>query len=154
MDLQNERTCSMEELVPLMQEQLKMGQRVRFSPRGVSMLPMLRHGKDQVELAPPAKDPQKYDVILYKRTTGMYVLHRVVKTEGERIYCLGDHLYAWDPPILKDAVIGIVCGFWRKSTYRSVENGWYRLYCRIWVFSYPLRRFLWRGIGWIKRRIK
>jgi hypothetical protein len=73
------RNVSMAELVPLFQEQLEMGRSVRFAPRGVSMLPMLRPGLDTVVLSPAPERLRKYDLPLYRRDNGHYVLHRVVE---------------------------------------------------------------------------
>ena len=64
------------------------GQSVRFSPRGVSMLPMLRQGRDSVVLSPAPKQLRKYDLPLYRRDDGSYVLHRVVKA-GQTYACMG-----------------------------------------------------------------
>ena len=47
-----EYVTQLDSLMPLIQERLAAGQTVRFSPMGISMLPMLRQGKDKVELAP------------------------------------------------------------------------------------------------------
>ena len=71
-------TLQMDELMPLILERLAAGQDVRFSPRGVSMLPMLRQGRDTVTLSPVTGRLRKYDLPLYRREDGRYVLHRVV----------------------------------------------------------------------------
>ncbi len=42
--------------MPLIRETLEEGKCVQFSPRGVSMLPMLRQGKDTVTLSPIEKN--------------------------------------------------------------------------------------------------
>ena len=47
-----ERDVRMGDVFPLMLETLERGQSVRFSPRGTSMLPMLRQGVDAVTLSP------------------------------------------------------------------------------------------------------
>ena len=64
------RNVSMAELVPLFQEQLEMGRSVRFAPRGVSMLPMLRPGLDTVVLSPAPERLKKFDLPLYQRDNG------------------------------------------------------------------------------------
>ena len=54
-------------LMPLLRERLAAGQTVRYLPfRGISMLPMLRQGKDSVELAPLPEKLKKYDLPLYQ----------------------------------------------------------------------------------------
>ena len=49
MNLDRDYFAYMKDLVPLFQERLSAGQTVRFSPRGISMLPMLRQGIDDVD---------------------------------------------------------------------------------------------------------
>ena len=39
---------NLETMLPLIEECLENGQNVKFSPRGISMLPMIRQGKDSV----------------------------------------------------------------------------------------------------------
>lgn len=47
---------------------------------GVSMLPMLKTGRDSVVIRPPAGRLKRLDVALYKRG-GDYVLHRVIEVK-------------------------------------------------------------------------
>ena len=61
MDSSNKHMICEEELLPLVYERLEAGFKVRYlSFRGVSMLPMLRQGKDSVELAPLPEKLKKY----------------------------------------------------------------------------------------------
>lgn len=153
MSLPNERVCSMEELVPLMREQLAAGQKVCFSPRGTSMLPMLRQGKDRVELAPLKEQPKKFDLLLYQNAHGAYVLHRVVAV-GETLSCMGDNQFVVEKGICKEQIIGIVSGYSRGDKMRSVASFRHQAYCRLWHWSRPLRHFWRRGWGWLKRKRK
>ena len=52
----------LEQMMPLIRERLAAGHTVRFSPRGVSMLPMLRQGIDSVEFSPVPPVLKKYDL--------------------------------------------------------------------------------------------
>ena len=54
-----ERNVRLEQVMPLMLERLSDGQTVTFSPRGISMLPMLRQGLDTVELSAVPKKLKK-----------------------------------------------------------------------------------------------
>ena len=152
MDLWNERQCSMDELIPLIQEQLAKGKKVRFSPRGVSMLPMLRQGKDCVELKLLIGSPKKYDILLYRGAQGNYILHRVVSV-GNSLSCMGDHQFVKEEGIRQEQIIGVVSGFYRGERYRSIECLDYWLYCRFWYHSRALRHFLLRGGGFLRRTL-
>ena len=144
---------SMDELVPLFREQLALGRSVRFSPKGVSMLPMLREGKDSVVLSPVPEKLKKYDLPLYQRDNGKYILHRIVKA-GETYTCMGDNQFTREDGLRQDQMIGLVTAFYRGNRKISVRSPIYWLYCRAWYWSRPLRHFWRRGIGWIRRHCK
>ena len=46
---------------------------------GNSMLPFLVHGRDTVYLSKLKRPVKKGDVLLYRRDSGAYILHRVYK---------------------------------------------------------------------------
>ena len=58
------KELQLEQLMPLWKERLEAGQSVRFSPKGISMLPLLRQGTDSVLLSPPTARLKKYDIVL------------------------------------------------------------------------------------------
>lgn len=148
-----ETFAPMEELVPLIQEALSEGQTVQISPRGISMLPMLRQGIDSVVLSPVPDDLKKYDLPLYQRENGKYVLHRIVDA-GCTYTCMGDNQFTPEPGLRQEQMIAVVTAFYRGGKYHSVSEPCYWLYCRIWHYSRPLRRFWRRGMGWIRRHLK
>ena len=80
--MNHETLSSMDAMVPLMKEALSLGRSVRFSPKGISMLPMLRQGRDSVVLSPAPERLRKYDIPLYIRENGQYVLHRIIQAKG------------------------------------------------------------------------
>lgn len=149
MAVNNVHLVPMEELVPLFCEQLNAGGKVSFTPRGNSMRPMLRHGIDTVELSPIIGELKKYDVVLYRRDNGKYVLHRIVKA-GESYTCIGDNQYHREYGLRRDQMIAIVTAFTRKGKAYSTDSPGYKLYYRLWHYSRFPRRVL-RGI---KYRIK
>lgn len=138
--------------MPLIQEQLDRGQTVRFSPRGTSMLPMLRQGLDTVTLSPAPERLRKFDLPLYRRENGQYVLHRVIRA-GSAYTCMGDNQFAPEPGVGHDQVIALVTAFSRDGREYSVHSPAYWLYCRLWHFSRPVRR-LWRRSRSLLRRLK
>lgn len=143
----------MDALMPLFREQLSAGRSVRFSPRGVSMLPMLRQGIDTVTLSPPPEKLKKYDLPLYQRSNGRYILHRVVRV-GQTYTCIGDNQFELETGVEHAQIIGLVTSFSRGSREWSVKDFRYRLYCRFWHHSRPFRHFWRRGIGWLRRHLK
>ena len=146
-----EHNIRLEELLPLIRERLDQGQNVRFSPRGTSMLPMLREGTDAVVLSPVPQRLKKYDLPLYRRENGQFVLHRIVKA-GENYTCMGDNQFWKENGLSHTQMIAIVSAFSRSGKEHSVNELGYRLYCRVWHYSRPVRR-LWRLANRVIRRI-
>jgi len=129
-----------EELLPLIRERLSAGQRIRYLPfRGVSMLPMLRQGKDSVELAPLPGKLKKYDLPVYQYSSGKVVMHRVVAVKDDCYICLGDNTYSYEE-IHPEQLIALVSAFKRGERRIGVDAWHYRLYCRVWCALYPVRK--------------
>ena len=152
MDSFVEKQYRLEDLMPLIREQLAAGKTVRFSPRGTSMLPMLRQGKDQVVLSPLPEKLKKYDLPLYQRKNGQFVLHRIVGV-GDTYTCLGDNQFDTEPGLGHDQMIALVTAFTRNGREIPVTAWHYRLYCRLWYHSRSIRRFYRRGINWLRRHL-
>ena len=144
---------SLEELMPIMKECLSAGKSFRFSPRGKSMLPLLREGKDSVLLSPLQEKLKKYDVPLYQRDDGKYVLHRITAVD-ETITCIGDNQFVYESGLRHDQMIAVMTGFYRGERFVSVNSLCYKIYCRFWHYSRPLRHFWKRGIGFLRRHLK
>lgn len=139
-----------EELMPLIRERLAAGYAVRYLPfRGVSMLPMLRQGKDSVELSPLPATLKKYDLPVYLRPNGQYVMHRVVKVKGDVCLCLGDNTEVFET-VRPDQMIGVVSAFRRGKKRIEVTSLGYGLYCRLWRPTRLLRK----GYKWAKHTAK
>lgn len=142
----------LKDIMPVIQEYLTVGQTVRFKPRGVSMLPMLRQGVDSVVLSPLPDQLRKYDLPLYQRDDGKYILHRIVAV-GETYTCIGDNQFDLESGVRHDQMIALVTGFYRGDKFHAVTEPGYWLYCRLWHYSRPVRHFWRRGIGWIRRHL-
>lgn len=110
--------------------------------KGTSMMPLLKEGRDRVELKPYCHERlKKGDVVLYKKNDGTLVLHRIIKTEnGEFFTVLGDHQFNNDERVNNNQIIAVACGFFIKGRYVNEKTRWYRLYKKIWLSSLTVRR--------------
>lgn len=147
-----QKDVRLEQLMPLFLKQLEAGGTVRFGPRGTSMLPMLRQGIDSVELSPLPEKLKKYDLPLYQRESGQYVLHRVIGA-GETYTCIGDNQFEPESGLHHSQMIALVTAFYRGGKRHSVDSLSHRLYCRFWHHSRPVRRFWRRCKSFARRRI-
>ena len=67
------KIVQIEDIVPIIEEQLKSGGKVSFTPRGTSMLPLFRDNVDTVILATPEFTLKKYNIVFYRRNNGQYI---------------------------------------------------------------------------------
>ena len=73
-----------------LQPYLDSGYTVRMRPKGYSMLPTINDRTDMVRLA--RKDSLRlWDVVLAEIEPGHYVLHRVMRIDGDTLILKGDH---------------------------------------------------------------
>ena len=131
----------LDDLMPIIRERLAAGESVRFSPHGTSMLPMLKDGRDQVILSPLPAKLKKYDLPLYQRQNGQYVLHRIVKVK-DGYTCMGDNQFVPEPGLQYEQMVGIVTGFTHKGKEYSTICLNYKMYCRVWCAARPIRHLL------------
>ena len=130
---------SEEVLMVLVQERLAAGYKVRYLPfKGVSMLPLLRQGKDRVELGPLPQKLKKYDLPVYQMPSGKYLMHRILKVTPTHYICLGDNTLEFET-IYPEQMIGVVTAIERNGKRIEVSHPLYRLYCLIWGHTRPLR---------------
>ena len=149
----NKRELSLNEMIPLFNERLALGGEVQISPKGISMLPMLRQGRDSVVLAKAPEKLKKYDIPLYQRHDGKYVLHRIVKVENNYT-CIGDNQLIEEKNVEHCQIIAYVTAFYRDNKRYSINNPIYKAYCCLWVNSKKLRIFFKKIRNRIKRIIK
>ena len=111
---------------------------------GTSMLPLLKEGRDRVELEPCSQERlKKGDVVLYKKNDGTLVLHRIIKTENREFFTvLGDHQFKNAERVNKHQIIAVACGFFIKGRYVTEKTRWYRLYKKIWLCNLNFRRII------------
>ena len=143
----------LEQLLPLIQERLASGESVQFTPQGTSMRPTIYGGRDQVVLSPLPEKLKKYDLPLYCRDDGQFVLHRIVKV-AETYTCVGDNQFILEEGVPQEWMIALTSGFVRKGKYYSVDSFGYRVYCRLWHWTRPIRYFVLRYGQAVLRRLK
>lgn len=119
---------------------------------GVSMLPLLREGKDLFTITRKGKKRcKKYDVVLYRRPPASYVLHRIVKVREHDYVLLGDNCLNKEYGIRDDDILGVMTTMIRGGKEISVQKKTYQFLVRVWYFLYPLRAFFMRFKYYIKR---
>ena len=106
---------------------------------GSSMSPFLVHGRDTVYLSPLSAALKKGDMILYRRQSGAYVLHRIRAVEGETFTLIGDGQTEPEPGIRRDQVLAVVTAVRRKGRLLKKGSFWWEFFEKIWLNMIPLR---------------
>lgn len=136
------KEVQLDDIIDLMLDKLASGGTVTFTPNGTSMLPMLRDGEDAVILrSTGGKRLHLFDVPLYRRDNGQYVLHRVIDfcRDGSYVMC-GDNQFTKEKGIRDDQIIAVLAGFHRKGQMYTPQSFRYRIYINFWYYTRPIRR--------------
>lgn len=122
-------------------ELLKEGKTVNFKVKGVSMLPFIVGDRDSVSMK--ALPFEEGDAVLAQLPSSVYVLHRVLKIEGELVTLKGDgNLQGTEHCRLED-VRGKVLAVLKKGEKRVEVD----------TLSYKKRVSCWNSLPYIIRRI-
>lgn len=103
---------------------------------GDSMYPLIKP-RDLLVIEACEKPLKKYDVPLYKRDTGQYVLHRIVKIKNGEYYICGDNRRGFERGITDRHILGKLTFIIRDGREIPIDAPKYRVYDRL----LPLRRF-------------
>ena len=145
------KSVTLSDVYDVMMEMLNSGGTVNFNPRGTSMLPTLHNDGDRVVLK-KFKTLKKYDLPLYLRDDGQFVLHRVHKVNSDGTYNMcGDNQWHLEKGIRPDQIIGTVVSIQRGNKVIKTTNPLYKLYVVLWVKSRVVRRIVVSGFRKIKR---
>ena len=114
---------------------------VAFPVRGVSMRPLIKAGRDAVIVEAKAGRLARFDVGLFKRDAGDYVLHRVLSVEpGGYRFCGDSQTFTED--VREDQVIGCMAALVRGGREVDLRGAAYRAYVALWCRLFPARRIL------------
>lgn len=120
---------SMAQLAPLITEVVGDGGEFRLYPRGTSMRPLIRQGLDSVALVFPKAKPKRGEILLYQRSDGQYVLHRLMRCEKDGTLCFsGDNHKELEHGIAHEQIVATVAAVFRGEKRRSSTDAFMRCY--------------------------
>ena len=123
-------------------EQLELHGKIIYTNVGTSMMPLLREGRDVMIIERPSGRLKKYDVPLYIRPDGLYVLHRILKVRKDDYVICGDHCTVKEYGITDDDIVGVLTGVIRDGKTITTDSLGYKLYYHLWCDFFPIRVFL------------
>lgn len=107
---------------------------------GTSMLPLIRENRDLIIIEKKGGERlKKYDVVLYKRANGQYVLHRIIKVREADYIISGDHCTYKEYGITDNQILGVLTAVVRDGKTIKTTNKKYLLYTHLWCDFYYIR---------------
>lgn len=112
---------------------------IAFVPSGNSMWPILKNKGQSVVVVKKTGRLGRYDVALYERPGGVYVLHRVMKSEDDGYVICGDSQFSLER-VKEDQVFGVMTGFYRGKKYVPCTDEKYKKKVENWYKRVKLRK--------------
>lgn len=129
-------------IMPVVEELLDIGKRVRITVTGMSMYPFLRGNKDSVELiSTNYQEVRRGDIVLVLRDNNQFVLHRIIKKKKKNFYLNGDAQQWSEGPIFPEQIVAKVITVWRGDKSISCSSRGWRILSLLWRFLFPIRCF-------------
>jgi len=124
-----------EDYEELIRAVLDSGGEFRIYPHGISMLPLLRQGRDSVALRTLDRPPRKFDILFYKRRDGNYILHRIKKVTPDGLIMWGDNHTMLEYGVTEDMIIGYAARIFRDEKELNCDSFSYRVFLWLWQFK-------------------
>lgn len=125
--------------------------RLIYSSVGDSMLPMIKQGRDLLVIEKPAGRLKRYDIPLYKRDNGRYVLHRILKVRDKDYVICGDNRYRPEYGITDRHIIGVLTAVITDGVEKPLTGMRYGLYVFFWCRLFCVRALILRVVSFMKR---
>ena len=124
------------------EEQLEKYGQLCYPNVGVSMMPLLRQGRDLMVIQ---RQPcRRYDAVLFRRPgvagRGAYVLHRILRCNDDGTYWIvGDNCVTGET-VRQENILGVLTAVVRdgKKTVKVTDPAM-RVYVFLWGRLYPIR---------------
>lgn len=141
-----EQGVMMQEISRLISE----GKTISINAKGYSMNPFIVHMKDQITLGSWTDDQiKKGAVVLVKDVRGCYIIHRIIKREGNVLTLMGDGNIGIIETAYVEDIIALMHAVIKKGRTYSVNSLSWRLYSWFWKLLTPVRRYplaVWRRL--------
>ncbi len=122
------------------EQELEQNGSLIYTTVGMSMRPFLRSGQDLMVIERPGSGRCKpRDVVLYRRRSGKYVLHRIMWVRKDDYVLCGDNCWNLEPGIRDDQILGVLTAVIRDGKRQDVGQWSYRAKVFAWWLLYPIR---------------
>ena len=132
---------------------LQEGKIVQTKLRGYSMYPLFVPGREDVRIESCRQDSlHRGDVVLYRRTGGRLVLHRIHHIKNGKYYMVGDNQTEIEGPLEPEQIKGKMTAFIKNGKIIPEDNVYYRMYAATWLFFRPCRPAIGKIVHFFKSR--
>ena len=135
----NVKVVAPEELMEPLLALLEETEPVPLVISGYSMTPFLDHGRDTVYLSKVKTPLRRGDMVLYRRDSGAYILHRIYRVEDGTYTLVGDAQIQLEPGIRPDQVLAKVTAVYRKGKLLKKGSFWWDFFEKVWIRMVPAR---------------
>ncbi len=140
------------EYVAMLKGLTEEGHLVSLIVSGWSMTPFLAHERDTIYFKKPDRPLKVGDIVFYRRGSGQYVLHRIVKTHGQETFDItGDAQVFIERGVRRDQIFGIVVRVKRKGRDLTPASPLWLFFSVIWCRIVPLRPYVLKLVHMIKK---
>lgn len=120
---------------------LRQGKRITLRTKGRSMVPFIIGGRDCVVLQ--QRDSLAVGDIVLAHVSGKgYLLHRIIRLNGDRVLLMGDGNVAATETCLRNEVCGVVTEIIRNGRSVCCASAAERRKVVLWLFLKPVRRYI------------
>ena len=132
------------EYLSVLKELVEEGREVHLRIAGDSMVPFLRHNRDEVFFCEPKEALRKGDIVFYQRENGQFVMHRIQRVRPEGYYLVGDNQTVIEGPVAREQIFGLVTRVIRDGKKMEPGDFWWDFFEHVWIRIIPLRRCVMR----------
>lgn len=148
----NKLEFSTSEISASLEEIVSAGGQMTICVSGSSMSPFLIHGKDSVKLIKcRPQDLKKGEILLFRRSTGELVLHRVKQVLRDGSLIMNGDAQIWCEQISPEQAIAAVVSIERDGKITACTSHKYRTAVFLWQLMFPIRSLIFRVRNKLKR---
>ena len=128
------------EYVTALKEMVEQGMEVSMTIFGTSMEPFLIDKRDKIYFRKPEGKIKKGDMVFYRRESGAYVMHRVMKVKKHQYYLAGDHQTFLEGPIESILIFAKVVAVERAGVWLTEKDRLWKFYAGWWRRLFRVRK--------------
>jgi hypothetical protein len=145
------KTVSIQELAPLIQEQVNEGKQVLLTISGNSMLPFLKDRETIVTLEAIKQPLRRGDILFYRNHHHQYILHRLLHVKKDGLILRGDALMKKEY-LETNQMIAIVTSYQNKGKITNLNSFWVRFKVGLWFLLTPVRPLIMKMWYFLRNR--